>query len=345
MTWAAQEWARKQDVKGPTKMVLVALAYFADEDGLSFPNAESIAEYTGLSERAAVTGRQEAVSLGLVQLVSAGGGRKNPMRVRVPLKKTMHQVQGIKGAPPKAANPAPGACFKPETMHGGPRNHAPGAPAVEAVKQRQDRQTLSTVLSTSTRAREESPEPPVEESVGLQDSPRPKTPAKTDFPADLVRLCKAYPKPKRPDPAKYLRVWLDTAEDRPPVDDLLDALAILAASDDWKRECRRFVPSVDRFLRERLWENATESDDDREDREHTWSLEKNNRIQDELEPVLIARKRAGQISDHDHNVLYDQARVTRSHEDLTALIEHHRTLLRQAIALAPDPAPVATAAK
>ena len=67
MNTVAHDWAWDQPLKPKVKMILVALAFYADDHGVYCTNVEALAHLTGLSPRIAQRSIQELIAGGLLQ--------------------------------------------------------------------------------------------------------------------------------------------------------------------------------------------------------------------------------------------------------------------------------------
>lgn len=66
----------------------------------------------------------------------------------------------------------------------------------------------------------------------------------------------AYPKKRSKGDA--WKAWRGTKEKRPPIERLLKALAVLKASDDWRRDGGQYIPYPSTWLRAWGWEDVAE---------------------------------------------------------------------------------------
>lgn len=67
----------------------------------------------------------------------------------------------------------------------------------------------------------------------------------------------AYPRKSKEFEAR--RAWIETADERPALEDLLVMLAVFAASDEWTRHSGQYVPSAHKWLRDQRWRDQIES--------------------------------------------------------------------------------------
>lgn len=73
---------------------------------------------------------------------------------------------------------------------------------------------------------------------------------------DFDRFWAAYPKKRSKGEA--FKAWGATKEKRPPILKLLAALAVLKASDDWRKDGGQFIPYPSTWLRAWGWEDVPE---------------------------------------------------------------------------------------
>lgn len=122
------------------KLVMVALADRANEDGVCWPSVQTLAEKTGISVRGVQTTIRSLEDLGLLERQETAG-KSNRYLLKLPL----HTVH-----PTIEATPAPCAPLPPQDVHPTP---APGAPNTSMIHQ-------STNKETDTRLRREADAPP-----------------------------------------------------------------------------------------------------------------------------------------------------------------------------------------
>ena len=72
----------------------------------------------------------------------------------------------------------------------------------------------------------------------------------------FYRFWNEYPK-KRSKGDAY-KAWKVTAQKRPPLDKLLKALAVLKASEDWRKDGGQYIPYPSTWLRAWGWEDVPE---------------------------------------------------------------------------------------
>ncbi|KAA0122078.1 helix-turn-helix domain-containing protein [Methylobacterium sp. P1-11] len=145
MSFAAQKWVMPLDCGSPVvKCVLIALAYYADEDGLCWPSQETLAQNTGFSPRAVRGAIASLRELGLItcekQRRSDGSRRSDnitlkigaqPKRQDVPVV-GRQQAGGAKQAARGAKPAARGAGHEPSQNHQGNRHQSAGEREREA---------------------------------------------------------------------------------------------------------------------------------------------------------------------------------------------------------------------
>ncbi|MGA0540713.1 helix-turn-helix domain-containing protein [Neotabrizicola sp. VNH66] len=136
---------------GPTeRLIMLALADHADDEGRCYPSIQRLSQRTGLSERAVQINTRKLVEQGYIRVV-AGGGKGNANLYFV-------SANPACGAPFEAPNPAPDAprtkCTpasdSPQTPHDVRPNPAPDAPEPSGT-------TIGTVTEAAdgrTHARE-----------------------------------------------------------------------------------------------------------------------------------------------------------------------------------------------
>jgi len=85
---------------------------------------------------------------------------------------------------------------------------------------------------------------------------------------DFLKFWKAYPRKKSKGTA--WKAWEQTASIRPSMDQLLKAIAVLRASDDWKKDGGTFIPYPASWLRAWGWDDAPEIEVDQVKDEKAW---------------------------------------------------------------------------
>ena len=85
---------------------------------------------------------------------------------------------------------------------------------------------------------------------------------------DFERFWKAYPRKKSKGVA--VKAWQQTAKDRPPIDELLRAIAVLRASDDWRKDGGTYIPYPASWLRAWGWHDAPEIEQDAVKDDRAW---------------------------------------------------------------------------
>lgn len=73
---------------------------------------------------------------------------------------------------------------------------------------------------------------------------------------EFEKFWQAYPRKRSKGDAR--KAWIQTAKRRPPIMDMLKAVAVLCASDDWQKDGGQFIPYPAGFLRRECWEDVTE---------------------------------------------------------------------------------------
>lgn len=66
--------------------------------------------------------------------------------------------------------------------------------------------------------------------------------------------------PKKRSKGDALKAWKAVKEKRPPIAQLLKALAVLKASDDWRKDGGQFIPYPGTWLRAWGWEDVPQVD-------------------------------------------------------------------------------------
>ena len=74
--------------------------------------------------------------------------------------------------------------------------------------------------------------------------------------ADFGRFWESYPKKRSKGDA--FKAWRVTKEKRPPIANLLKALAVIKASDDWRKDGGQYIPYPATWLRAWGWEDVPE---------------------------------------------------------------------------------------
>lgn len=73
---------------------------------------------------------------------------------------------------------------------------------------------------------------------------------------DFELFWKSYPRKKSKGVA--YKAWLQTSDIRPPLPELLRCIAVLRASDDWRKDQGKFIPYPASFLRAWGWHDVPE---------------------------------------------------------------------------------------
>lgn len=101
-------------ILGPPKVTLMRLADFADDAGLCWPSIDRVADEGGISARTAQTAVQYLQHIGVLILVTKGGGRGRPTKYRIDLERVrqLHPISAGNGAAETVYEPHP----LPETV-------------------------------------------------------------------------------------------------------------------------------------------------------------------------------------------------------------------------------------
>lgn len=94
----------------------------------------------------------------------------------------------------------------------------------------------------------------MEELFGKERSEKEKTPAETGF----EQFWKLYPKKCAKGDAR--KAWQQTAKLRPPLTQLLKAVVVARACEQWRRDGGAFIPYPATWLRAERWEDVHEVD-------------------------------------------------------------------------------------
>jgi len=87
----------------------------------------------------------------------------------------------------------------------------------------------------------------------------------------------AYPRKQNRGDAK--KAWEQTKELRPPIQQMLKALAVQRASDKWREDSGRYVPMPASYLRGERWDDVTEVEMEQVTHEGVMWWETNNGIE------------------------------------------------------------------
>lgn len=235
---------RRQDVKGVPKLLLLALAYHADDNGVCWPGGSRLMTWASLRHRRSVyVAIDTLVSAGLVTRLTSGRGRTT----------TRYQVR--LSSDPTVSSDSPVTTHTQDTAVVTPQSPVVVIP-----------ESLGVVTGESHKR---SVEPSVEPSVNRHhpdadasasvSTPSTKTKTgtkrKTSTATDegFARFWSAYP--KRRSKADAEKAWSSLA----PTDDLqgaiLAALTWQCRQRDWRKDGGQYVPLPATYLRQRRWED------------------------------------------------------------------------------------------
>jgi len=78
----------------------------------------------------------------------------------------------------------------------------------------------------------------------------------TDADPEFEKFWIAYPRKRAKGDAR--KAWIQSKDKRPPIMDILKAIAVLCASDDWRKDGGQFIPYPATFIRREQWADVTE---------------------------------------------------------------------------------------
>lgn len=251
MSVEAMSWSFQQE-QLPTmaRFVLLVLANRADENGYCWPGIADIQKRTGLSERAVQRALKLMKDAGLLEVTAQyradGGCRSNLYRLLLSTRpmqapeSTVHNGTGRGVSGPRKALPS-------IQEGGGPRQ------ACSPASKRGDGGPQTPKSSSESSG----------ESSGEQskDKDPPKSPpsggtivAWRGYDAEFLELWEAYPR-KIAKQAAY-RAW-KKARDRPPLDEMLQAIHSAIQSQQWRKG---YIPNLATWLNQGRWEDVHRDD-------------------------------------------------------------------------------------
>lgn len=218
-------WAWSQPVKGSEKLVLLALADHADDEGRCWPGMEGIARKCGLSRRAAISSVKALVERGLVgreqRMDEDSGARRSNVY-------TLAVMPCENSAPPRAES----AHTPVQDLHG-PREAGFTPPRAESAHR-----TINM------------------NHQGKQSIARQHLNGNLFNAAGFDRFWTAYPKKRSKGQAR--KAWHVLRPDADLERRILRAVESAKSTADWRKDAGQFIPHPATWLRAEGWEDAHE---------------------------------------------------------------------------------------
>lgn len=239
MSVIATAWVWSLDLPTSTKLVALALADYANEDGVCWPSVSRLAGRCSMHPRTI----QRHLSDLEERRVLVRQPRFNELGVQtssllvMPLPNLSPPLQDL--SPPQGDTHV-----TPE----GDTSATPGVTPVSPLSEPSDEPSVEPSVSLGQRASS-----PADRRGDPCASARsgPPPPAQPDYPADFEEFWQAYPRKVHKGDA--LRAWKSTRDVRPPLPRLVDAIERARRSEQWRDEGGRFIPHPGRWLRAHGW--------------------------------------------------------------------------------------------